>query len=297
MLKEAVEALVLMLSPFAPHMAEELWELLGHPGGVDAAGWPQYQEAVARAAEIVVPVQVNGKVRARLTVRRRHRATTSCGRRRWRIRRSGGTLEGKTVRKVVVAGGEAARQHRGVLMIDEIAVTCRARLVVAALALPGCGYSLAGRGSFLPAYIKMIGVPLFTNTTSLYEVEQRVTDGPRRADRPRPLDGQPRRRGSRTPCSTGEITARHARPGRFNEQQQATAYRADARRASRAARRQGEQGDLGQPGMQFSEQYDVSTASERRTDRERLPRQDANALDRLATEFARAVVSAMLEAF
>ena len=48
-LKEAVEALVLMLSPFAPHMAEELWEPLGHAGGVDAAGWPQYQEAVARA--------------------------------------------------------------------------------------------------------------------------------------------------------------------------------------------------------------------------------------------------------
>ena len=40
-LKEAIEALVLMLSPFAPHMAEELWEQLGHTGGVTAAGWPQ----------------------------------------------------------------------------------------------------------------------------------------------------------------------------------------------------------------------------------------------------------------
>ena len=67
-LKEAIEALVLMLSPFAPHMAEELWELLGHAGGVVAAGWPAYDEAVAKADEIVVPVQVNGKVRARLTV-------------------------------------------------------------------------------------------------------------------------------------------------------------------------------------------------------------------------------------
>ena len=66
--KEAVEALVLMLSPFTPHMAEELWERLGHAGGVVAAGWPAYDEAVARAEEVVVPVQVNGKVRARLTV-------------------------------------------------------------------------------------------------------------------------------------------------------------------------------------------------------------------------------------
>ena len=39
-LREAVESLVLMLSPFAPHMAEELWERLGHSGGVVAAGWP-----------------------------------------------------------------------------------------------------------------------------------------------------------------------------------------------------------------------------------------------------------------
>jgi len=67
-LKEAIEALVRMLSPFAPHMAEELWEALGHQGGVVAAGWPGYDEAVARADQIVVPVQVNGKVRARLTV-------------------------------------------------------------------------------------------------------------------------------------------------------------------------------------------------------------------------------------
>jgi leucyl-tRNA synthetase len=67
-LKEAVEALVRMLSPFAPHMAEELWEQLGHSGGLIAAHWPEYDEEVAKAEEIVVPVQVNGKLRARLTV-------------------------------------------------------------------------------------------------------------------------------------------------------------------------------------------------------------------------------------
>lgn len=67
-LKEAVEALVLLLSPFSPHMAEELWEKLGHSDGVVAAGWPAYDEAAAKAEEIVVPVQVNGKLRARLSV-------------------------------------------------------------------------------------------------------------------------------------------------------------------------------------------------------------------------------------
>ncbi|HYT65231.1 MAG TPA: leucine--tRNA ligase [Vicinamibacterales bacterium] len=67
-LKEAIEALVRMISPFAPHMAEELWESLGHTNGVVAAGWPKYDDAVAKAEEVVVPVQVNGKIRGRLTI-------------------------------------------------------------------------------------------------------------------------------------------------------------------------------------------------------------------------------------
>ena len=67
-LTEAIEALVLMLSPFAPHMAEELWELLGHGDGVVAAGWPAADAAVAAEEAIVVPVQVNGKVRGRVSV-------------------------------------------------------------------------------------------------------------------------------------------------------------------------------------------------------------------------------------
>ena len=67
-LREAIEALVLMLSPFTPHLCEELWEKLGRTGGLRAAAWPEYDPAAARADEVVVPVQVNGKLRARLTV-------------------------------------------------------------------------------------------------------------------------------------------------------------------------------------------------------------------------------------
>jgi leucyl-tRNA synthetase len=66
--REATEALVRLLSPFAPHTAEEMWERLGHDTPLAAAAWPAYDPAVARAEEIVVPVQVNGKVRGRLTV-------------------------------------------------------------------------------------------------------------------------------------------------------------------------------------------------------------------------------------
>jgi leucyl-tRNA synthetase len=104
-LKEAVEALVRMLSPFAPHMAEELWEALGHAGGIVAAGWPVYDEAVAKAEEIVVPVQINGKLRARLTVpaditedQLRDRALSDP--------HVLPHLQGKEVKKVVVARGK-----------------------------------------------------------------------------------------------------------------------------------------------------------------------------------------------
>jgi len=66
--REAVEALVLLISPFAPHMAEELWERLGHREGIVAAGWPESDEAAAREESIEIPVQVNGKVRGRAVV-------------------------------------------------------------------------------------------------------------------------------------------------------------------------------------------------------------------------------------
>jgi leucyl-tRNA synthetase len=65
--REAIDALTVMLSPFAPHTAEELWEQYGHEGSMSQASWPAYDAAIAQAEEIVVPVQVNGKLRSRIT--------------------------------------------------------------------------------------------------------------------------------------------------------------------------------------------------------------------------------------
>ena len=59
--------LVLMLPPFTPHLCEELWERMGHAGGLRAAAWPEFDPRWRKADEIVA-VQVNGKLRARLTV-------------------------------------------------------------------------------------------------------------------------------------------------------------------------------------------------------------------------------------
>ncbi|MFC7532700.1 leucine--tRNA ligase [Actinoplanes sp. GCM10030250] len=66
--REAVEPLVLMLSPFAPHLAEELWGKLGHSGSLAYAGFPEADPAQLVADSITYPVQVNGKVRGRVEV-------------------------------------------------------------------------------------------------------------------------------------------------------------------------------------------------------------------------------------
>jgi leucyl-tRNA synthetase len=66
--RESVEALIRMLAPFAPHTAEEMWEMVGHEDGLAGATWPLFNADVARAEEVVIPVQVNGKVRGRVTV-------------------------------------------------------------------------------------------------------------------------------------------------------------------------------------------------------------------------------------
>jgi leucyl-tRNA synthetase len=69
-LREAIEALLLLLSPFTPHLSEELWERLGHADGIVAAGWPAFDAEAARDEEIEIPVQVNGKLRGRVTLPR-----------------------------------------------------------------------------------------------------------------------------------------------------------------------------------------------------------------------------------
>ena len=67
--REAIEALVVMLTPFAPHAAEEMWEGLGHKGGLlKSAKWPVADPQLAKKDELEIPVQVNGKLRSRVVV-------------------------------------------------------------------------------------------------------------------------------------------------------------------------------------------------------------------------------------
>jgi leucyl-tRNA synthetase len=65
-----IDALLVMLAPFAPHISEELWEALGNASSIFAARWPSYDPAMTVEETAVIVVQVNGKVRGRIEVPR-----------------------------------------------------------------------------------------------------------------------------------------------------------------------------------------------------------------------------------
>jgi leucyl-tRNA synthetase len=99
-LREAVETLLTLLAPFAPHLSEELWAMTGHRESIFAQPWPTYDPKIAQADEILVVVQVNGRLRSRLILpagaseeQMRQAALADPQTCRW--------LEGKPVRRIV----------------------------------------------------------------------------------------------------------------------------------------------------------------------------------------------------
>jgi leucyl-tRNA synthetase len=65
---ESIDTLLLLLAPTAPHLAEELWQRTGYDYSIHNQSWPQWDEELAKDEEITLVIQVNGKLRARLTV-------------------------------------------------------------------------------------------------------------------------------------------------------------------------------------------------------------------------------------
>ena len=66
--KSVVEKFVLILSPFAPHIAEELWQRLGHSNSLAYENWPEYNKELIKEKEVELAVQVNGKIKDRIVV-------------------------------------------------------------------------------------------------------------------------------------------------------------------------------------------------------------------------------------
>ncbi|MGE4578930.1 MAG: leucine--tRNA ligase [Desulfuromonadales bacterium] len=102
--REAIEAVLRLLSPFVPHITEELWSLIGHRDRLSEAGWPQVDAEALVEDEKLIVVQVNGKVRGKITVAvdAGEEAIKAAAIEEENVARF---IEGKTIRKIVVVPG------------------------------------------------------------------------------------------------------------------------------------------------------------------------------------------------
>lgn len=65
-----MEPFILLLSPFAPHLAEELWKLLGNNSSLAYESWPKFDEALTVDALVEVPIQIMGKIKTKISIER-----------------------------------------------------------------------------------------------------------------------------------------------------------------------------------------------------------------------------------
>jgi len=169
-------------------------------------------------------------------------------------------------------------------------------MLVATLSGEGCGYALAGRGSFLPEYIKTIGIPTFVNRTTVFNLETLLTQKVRAEFIGRgKYQILPQQTGVDA-VLTGEITSVSIVPASFSTQQIATRYALTM--AARIELRDVRENKVlwENPSLMFRQEYDA-TGGRSVNDPVAFFQQDVNALDRITTDFARSIVSAILEAF
>jgi hypothetical protein len=162
----------------------------------------------------------------------------------------------------------------------------------------GCGYALAGRGSFLPASIRTIGIPTFANRTSVFNLETTLTQKVRAEFIGRGKYDILPDATNVDALLTGEVVAVSIVPASFNATQLASRYAITmtARVELRDARANVVLWD--NPSLTFREEYEAAGAAGQTViDPAAFFGQDTQALDRLSTEFARSIVSAILEAF
>lgn len=160
----------------------------------------------------------------------------------------------------------------------------------------GCGYSLAGRGSFLPSYIRTIGIPNFVNRTTVFNLETLLTQKVRSEFIGRgKYQVLPESNGVDAVLN-GEVTAVSIVPASFGTSQLASRYTITM--TARIELRDLKENKVlwENPGVSFRQDYEA-TSGRGVLDPVAFFQQDANALDRMSGEFARTIVSAILEAF
>ena len=170
-------------------------------------------------------------------------------------------------------------------------------IVLACMAAAGCGYTLAGRGSFLPGYIRTIGIPMFENNTSAFEVEQLVTQEVRQE-----FIGRGRYRvvpetDGADAVLDGSIYSVQIAPASFNADQQASRYVFTVTASIAFTDLTTDEVLWRNPALVFSDEYDVASGGGDVQSVSSFFGQRSNAVERIAEDFAETVVSAILEAF
>lgn len=175
---------------------------------------------------------------------------------------------------------------------------CRATLLLAAVVVSSnCGYSLAGRGSYLPADIKVVGVPLLENRTPYTRIEQKITAK---------IITEFINRGKYTIIPTaaganavlsGAITGLTSQAVGLTNQQLASRQLITVTMRLQFTDSRNGQVLWSNEILTFREEYDMQTTANGQVDGAVLLEQEGPAFDRLATDLARSVVSAILEAF
>lgn len=171
-----------------------------------------------------------------------------------------------------------------------------ALILVATLGGQGCGYSLAGRGSFLPDYIRVIGIPTFANSTTVFNLETQVTQKVRSEFIGR---GKFRILPDETGVDAllaGTISSVAIQPVSFSDQQLASRYIITMSANVQLQDKRENKVLWENPGLIFRQEFEAQSG-QAALDPAAYFGQDSNALDRITTDFARSIVSAILEAF
>jgi hypothetical protein len=169
-------------------------------------------------------------------------------------------------------------------------------MCVFAASTAACGYTLAGRGAFLPSNIHTIGVPAFTNHTTVFNLETLLTQKVRAE-----LIGRGRYQvlpqdSGVDAVLTGDVSSVTITPASFNTQQLASRYSATIVASIQLRDVKDNKVLWENPSMAFRQDYD-NTSGQNALDPAAFFGQELNALDRISSDFARSIVSAILEAF
>ena len=174
-------------------------------------------------------------------------------------------------------------------------------VIASSLVSSGCGYALAGRGNFLPAYIRTIGIPTFENHTSFFQLAQLVTDKVRTE-----FIGRgnykivPEALGADA-VLVGAVTNVMIVPTNFSAEQQASRYTITVTANIQLRDVQKDAILWSNPAIAIREEYDATSNITNDptgfVDPGAFFTQESNALERVTSEFSRSVVSAILEAF